>query len=135
MNDKVMSLWIEKFDLAALGSSNRGVKKFIFSIFMSDQLIKDPASFQPRVPMPELQRVVNRYKVQKCDLLFFTIVQQRHWIITCANLLHKQWNVFDSLTGIGKPTVLKRQANNLITNFTTLAQECNEFNVDVASFN
>lgn len=29
---------------------------------------------------------------------------------------------------------MKKHANNLITNFTTLAQECDEFNVNVASF-
>ncbi|KAM3296335.1 hypothetical protein ACQJBY_038586 [Aegilops geniculata] len=84
--------------------------------------------------MAELERAMKMFKVQKFDLLFFTIVHDRHWIVVCANLLHKQWNVFDSIHSKGKQSPLKKQANNLITNFATLAQECSKFNVNVGSF-
>ena len=46
--------------------------------------------------------------------LFVTIVHEKHWIIVCANLLHKQWNVFDSIHSKGKQSPLKKQANNLV---------------------
>uniref|UniRef100_M8BQ73 Cytokinin-O-glucosyltransferase 2 n=1 Tax=Aegilops tauschii TaxID=37682 RepID=M8BQ73_AEGTA len=97
-------------------------------------LKQDPSTFQLAKLMAELERAMKLFKVQKFDLLFFTIVHDRHWIVVCANLLHKQWNVFDSIHSKGKQSPLKKQANNLITNFTTLAQECSEFNVNVGSF-
>ncbi|XP_037441738.1 uncharacterized protein LOC119309947 [Triticum dicoccoides] len=98
-------------------------------------LKQDPSTFQPAKLMSELERAVTKFKVQKYDLVpFFTIVHDRHWIIVCANLLHKQWNVFDSIHSKGKQSRLKKQANNLITNFAALAQEGSEFNVNVGSF-
>ncbi|XP_037478346.1 uncharacterized protein LOC119355617 [Triticum dicoccoides] len=105
-------------------------------------LKQDPSTFQPAKLMAELERAMKVFKVQKFDLisftklsfLFFTIFHDRHWIVVCANLLHKQWNVFDSIHSKGKQSPLKKQANNLITNFATLAQECSEFNVNVGSF-
>ncbi|KAE8793823.1 hypothetical protein D1007_31406 [Hordeum vulgare] len=97
-------------------------------------LKQDPSFFQPNALMAELERAATKFKVQKYDLLWFAIVHERHWIVVCANLLHKQWNAFDSINAKGKPSPLKKQANNLITNFTTLAQECDAFIVNVASF-
>ncbi|XP_044434974.1 uncharacterized protein [Triticum aestivum] len=97
-------------------------------------LKQDPSTFQPPKLVAELERAMKMFKVQKFDLLFFTIVHDLHWIVVCANLLHKQWNVFDSIHSKGKQSPLKKQANNLITNFATLAQECSEFNVNVGSF-
>ncbi|KAE8777571.1 Cytokinin-O-glucosyltransferase 2 [Hordeum vulgare] len=93
-----------------------------------------PINFQPDVLMAELERVVSKFKVPKWDLLWFSIVRERNWIVVCINLLHKQWNAFDSINAKGKPSPLKKQANNLITHFTTLTQECDAFNVNVASF-
>ncbi|XP_044318287.1 putative ubiquitin-like-specific protease 1B [Triticum aestivum] len=97
-------------------------------------LKQDPTTFQPAKLTPELERAVTKFKANKYDLLFFTIVHDKHWIIVCANLLYKQWNVFDSIHSKGKQSPLKKQANNLITNFAALAQEYSQFNVDVGSF-
>ncbi|XBI52664.1 hypothetical protein VPH35_035010 [Triticum aestivum] len=134
MNDEVMSLCIEMNNLASRAAKERDVKKYIFSVHAGILLKQDPSTFQPAKLMAELERAMKLFKVQKFDLLFFTIVHDRHWIVVCANLLHKQWNVFDSIHSKGKQSPLKKQANNLITNFTTLAQECSEFNVNVGSF-
>ncbi|KAI5011553.1 hypothetical protein ZWY2020_013690 [Hordeum vulgare] len=104
------------------------------AIYKQSLLKQDPSIFQPNALMAELERAVTKFKVQKYDLLWFAIVHELHWIVVCANLLHKQWNAFDSINAKGKPSPLKKQANNLITNFTTLAQECDAFIVNVASF-
>ncbi|KAI4996942.1 hypothetical protein ZWY2020_052284 [Hordeum vulgare] len=136
MNDEVMSLCIERLNMASYATHNRSVKILLLSLrggnnpfccyFKQSLLKQDPSIFQPNALMTELERVVTKFKVQKYDL--------RHWIVVCANLLHKQWNAFDSINAKGKPSPLKKQANNLITNFTTLTQECDAFNVNVASF-
>ncbi|KAE8781045.1 hypothetical protein D1007_45754 [Hordeum vulgare] len=134
MNDEVMSLCIERLNMASYATHNRAVKKYFFSVYGASLLKQDPSIFQPNALMAELERVVTKFKVQKYDLLWFAVVHERHWIVVCANLLHKQWNAFDSISAKGKPLTLKKQANNLITNFTTLTQECGAFNVNVASF-
>ncbi|KAE8807522.1 Cytokinin-O-glucosyltransferase 2 [Hordeum vulgare] len=113
MNDEVMSLCIERLNMASYATHNRAVKN------TSSQ---------------STGQAVTKFKVQKYDLLWFAVVHECHWIVVCANLLHKQWNAFDSISAKGKPLTLKKQANNLITNFTTLTQECDAFNVNVASF-
>ncbi|KAI5000929.1 hypothetical protein ZWY2020_010888 [Hordeum vulgare] len=126
MNDEVMSLCIERLNMASYATHNRAVKKYFFSVYGASLLKQDPSIFQPNALMAELERAMTKFKLQKYDL--------RHWIVVCANLLHKQWNAFDSTNAKGKPSPLKKQANNLITNFTTLTQECDAFNVNVASF-
>ncbi|KAI4991420.1 hypothetical protein ZWY2020_039791 [Hordeum vulgare] len=134
MNDEVMSLCIERLNMASYATHNRAVKKYFLSVYGASLLKQDPSIFQPNALMAQLERVVTKFKVQKYDLLWFAVVHERHWIVVCENLLHKQWNAFDSISSKGKPLTLKKQANNLITNFTTLTQECDAFNVNVASF-
>ncbi|KAI4963525.1 hypothetical protein ZWY2020_011421 [Hordeum vulgare] len=127
MNDEVMSLCIERLNMASYATHNRAVKKYFFSVYGAESfslLKQDPSIFQPNALMAELERAVTKFKVQKYDLLWFAVVHERHWIVVCANLLHKQWNAFDSISAKGKPLTLKKHANNL----------CDAFNVNVASF-
>ncbi|KAE8814574.1 hypothetical protein D1007_08091 [Hordeum vulgare] len=128
MNDEVMLLCIERLNMASYATHNRAVKIYFFSVYGASLLKQDPSIFQPNALMAELERAVTKFK------LWFAVVHERHWIVVCANLLHKQWNAFDSINTKGKPSPLKKQANNLITNFTILTQECDAFNVNVASF-
>ncbi|XBI75031.1 hypothetical protein VPH35_068461 [Triticum aestivum] len=134
MNDEVMSLCIEMNNMTSRAASGTNRKKYMFSVHAGMLLKQDPTTFQPAKLIPELERAVTKFKANKYDLLFFTIVHDKHWIIVCANLLYKQWNVFDSIHSKGKQSPLKKQANNLITNFAALAQEYSQFNVDVGSF-
>ncbi|XP_044460054.1 uncharacterized protein [Triticum aestivum] len=121
------NLWDRKLVLKQLVGRELVLKHLIL-------LKQDPITFQPAKLIPELERAVTKFKANKYDLLFFTIVHDKHWIIVCANLLYKQWNVFDSIHSKGKQSPLKKQANNLITNFAALAREYREFNVNVGSF-
>ncbi|XP_037419259.1 putative ubiquitin-like-specific protease 1B [Triticum dicoccoides] len=134
MNDEVMYLCIEMNNMKSRAASGTNRKKYMFSVHAGMLLKQDPTTFQPAKLIPELERAVTKFKANKYDLLFFTIVHDKHWIIVCANLLYKQWNVFDSIHSKGKQSPLKKQANNLITNFAALAQEYSQFNVDVGSF-
>ncbi|XBH85004.1 hypothetical protein VPH35_073030 [Triticum aestivum] len=134
MNDEVMSLCIEMNNVASRAASGTNLKKYMFSVHAGILLKQDPTTFQPAKLIPELERAVTKFKANKYDLLFVTIVHEKHWIIVCANLLYKQWNVFDSIHSKGKQSPLKKRANNLITNFAALAQEYSQFNVNVGSF-
>ncbi|XP_037474019.1 uncharacterized protein LOC119350153 [Triticum dicoccoides] len=121
------NLWDRKLVLKQLLGRELVLKHLIL-------LKQDPTTFQPAKLIPELERAVTKFKANKYDLLFVTIVHEKHWIIVCANLLYKQWNVFDSIHSKGKQSPLKKQTNNLITNFAALAQEYSQFNVNVGSF-
>ncbi|KAI5018743.1 hypothetical protein ZWY2020_043631 [Hordeum vulgare] len=83
MNDEVMSLCIERLNMASYATHNRAVKIYFFSVYGASLLKQDPSIFQPNALMAELERAVTKFK---------------------------------------------------ITNFTTLTQECDAFNVNVASF-
>ncbi|XP_044390378.1 uncharacterized protein [Triticum aestivum] len=121
------NLWDRKLVLKQLVGRELVLKHLIL-------LKQDSTTFQPAKLIPELERAVTKFKANKYDLLFVTIVHEKHWIVVCANLLYKQWNVFDSIHSKGKQSPLKKQANNLITNFAALTQECSQFNVNVGSF-
>ncbi|XBI03615.1 hypothetical protein VPH35_132009 [Triticum aestivum] len=112
MNDEVMSLCIEMNNMASRAASGTNRKKYMFSVHAGILLKQDPTTFQPAKLIPELERAVTKFKANKYDL----------------------WNVFDSIHSKGKQSPLKKQANNLITNFAALAQEYSEFNVNVGSF-
>ncbi|XBI45510.1 hypothetical protein VPH35_109966 [Triticum aestivum] len=124
MNDEVMSLCIEMNNIASRVASGTNLKKYMFSVHAGILLKQDPTTFQSAKLIAELERAVTKFKANKYDLLFVTIVHEKHWIIVCANLLYKKWNVFDSIHSKGKQSPLKKQANNLYS----------EFNVNVGSF-
>ncbi|KAI4973463.1 hypothetical protein ZWY2020_035724 [Hordeum vulgare] len=97
---------------------------------MNDEVMSlYPSIFQPIALMVDLERAVTKFKVQKYDLLWFAVVHERHWIVVCANLLHKQWYAFDSINAKGKPSPLKKQANNLVNSFSC---DCGFFGVKYA---
>ncbi|XBI65622.1 hypothetical protein VPH35_045431 [Triticum aestivum] len=110
--NEVMSLFVETFNIEQSSSSNKQ-KKFAFSILMSLQLSVHPEVFDPSVCARELRRVCQNFQISVFDLLFFTILRDGHWIVCVVNLLHKEFNMFDSLDN-GKFDVAAR---NLFTNF------------------
>ncbi|XP_037414065.1 uncharacterized protein LOC119276981 [Triticum dicoccoides] len=127
--NEVMSLFIETFNIEQLSSSNKQ-KKFAFSVLMSLQLSIHPEVFDPSVCARELRRACQNFQISVFDLLFFTIVHDGHWIVCVVNLLHKEFNMFDSLDN-GKLDVVAR---NLLTNFKRIAIEEPDFKVDLSSF-
>ncbi|KAI5018238.1 hypothetical protein ZWY2020_043126, partial [Hordeum vulgare] len=62
--------------------------------------------------------------------LFFTIVRGGHWIVCVVNLLHKEFNLFNSLDNGN----LYIAAKNLFTNFKRIDAEERDFTVDLTSF-
>ncbi|VAH08510.1 uncharacterized protein [Triticum aestivum] len=126
---EVMSLFIESFNIEQLSSSNMQ-KKFAFSVLMSLQLSVHPEVFDPSVCAKELRRACQNFQISVFDLLYFTIVYDGHWIVCVINLLHKEFNLFDSWDN-GK---LDIAARNLFTNFKRIASEEPAFTVDLSSF-
>ncbi|KAF7061245.1 hypothetical protein CFC21_067956 [Triticum aestivum] len=127
--NEVMSLFIETFNIEQLSSSKKQ-KKFAFSVLMSLQLSVHPEVFDPSVCARELRKACQNFQISGFDLLFFTIVRDGHWIVCVVNLLHKEFNMFDSLDD-GKLDVAAR---NLFINFKRIATEESDFTVDLSSF-
>ncbi|KAE8776078.1 hypothetical protein D1007_51334 [Hordeum vulgare] len=101
MNDEVMSLCIDRLNMASYEPHNRATVILFVAIYKESLIKQDPSIFQPNALMAELES----------DATHVTILV----------------NVMCTFS-------LKKQANNLITNFITLTQECDAFNVNVASF-
>uniref|UniRef100_A0A453FHX7 Ubiquitin-like protease family profile domain-containing protein n=1 Tax=Aegilops tauschii subsp. strangulata TaxID=200361 RepID=A0A453FHX7_AEGTS len=127
--NEVMSLFVETFNIEQLSSSHKQ-KKFAFSVLMILQLSVHPEVFDPSVCARELRRACQNFQISVFDLLFFTILRDGHWIVCVVNLLHKEFNMFDSLDN-GKFDVAAR---NLFTNFKRIATEEPDFKVDLSSF-
>lgn len=89
-----------------------------------------PEVFDPTMCAKELRKACQNFQISKFDLLYFTIVRDGHWIVYVINLLHKVFNMFDSLTN----GALDDAARNLFTNFKRLAQQEPDFTVDISSF-
>ncbi|KAE8821022.1 Cytokinin-O-glucosyltransferase 2 [Hordeum vulgare] len=68
MNDEVMSLCIERLNMASYATHNRAVKKYFFSVYGASLLKQDPSIFQPNALMAELERAMAKFKLQKYDL-------------------------------------------------------------------
>uniref|UniRef100_A0A8R7UIM1 Ubiquitin-like protease family profile domain-containing protein n=1 Tax=Triticum urartu TaxID=4572 RepID=A0A8R7UIM1_TRIUA len=97
---------------------------------MSLQLSVHPEVFDPSVCAREMRRACQNFQISGFDLLFFTIVCDGHWIVYVVNLLHKEFNMFDSLDD-GKLDVAAR---NLFINFKRIATKESDFTVDLFSF-
>lgn len=90
-----MSLYVESFNIEKMYSKSKP-RKFAFSPHTASKLAVDPSSFQTRSCSKDLERACERNNIMKSDQLFFTIVKDGHWAVVVANLMHKQFNVFDS---------------------------------------
>ncbi|KAI5002232.1 hypothetical protein ZWY2020_026882 [Hordeum vulgare] len=87
-----------------------------------------PRSFDPSVCAKELRRACQNFQISVFNLLFFTIVRDGHWIVCVVNLLHKKFNLFNSLDNGN----LDIAAWNLFTNFKRIAAEDQYFTLETS---
>uniref|UniRef100_A0A8I6YUT4 Ubiquitin-like protease family profile domain-containing protein n=1 Tax=Hordeum vulgare subsp. vulgare TaxID=112509 RepID=A0A8I6YUT4_HORVV len=136
MNNEVMSLYIESFNIEHMYSSSKP-RKFAFSPHVVSKLCVDPSSFNTNSYTKDLKRACEKNDIAKADQLFFTIVKQDHWAVVVLNLIHKQFNVFDSnIRDSDYVSFLEKPCSNLIENFKTLnltARGLKPFNTDTTS--
>ncbi|KAE8812747.1 hypothetical protein D1007_10072 [Hordeum vulgare] len=134
VNNEVMSLYIESFNIEHLYSSSKP-RKFAFSPHVASKLSVDPSSFNPNSCTKDLKRACEKNDIAKSDQLFFTIVKQDHWALVVVNLMHKQFNVFDSNSQDSDyVSILEKPCCNLIENFKTLVRERNPWKHDLDKF-
>uniref|UniRef100_A0A8I6WG97 Ubiquitin-like protease family profile domain-containing protein n=1 Tax=Hordeum vulgare subsp. vulgare TaxID=112509 RepID=A0A8I6WG97_HORVV len=95
----------------------------------------DPSSFNPNSCTKDFKRACEKNDIAKSDQLFFTIVKQDHWALVVVNLMHKQFNVFDSNSQDSDyVSILEKPCCNLIENFKTLVRERNPWKHDLDKF-
>lgn len=134
LNNEVMSLYIESFNIEHMYSSSKP-RKFAFSPHTASKLAVEPSSSQARSCVKDFERACDRNNIAKCDQLFFTIVHDGHWAVVVANLMQKQFNVFDSRSDDPDYiSILEQPCRNLITNFKTLVRERNPWKLDLDTF-
>ncbi|KAI4973681.1 hypothetical protein ZWY2020_041462 [Hordeum vulgare] len=114
VNNEVMSLYIESFNIEHMYSSSKP-RKFAFSPHVASKLCVDPSSFNTNSCTKDLKRACEKNDIAKADQLFFTIVKQDHWAVVVLNLIHKQFNVFDSnIRDSDYVSILEKPCSNLI---------------------
>ncbi|KAE8772854.1 hypothetical protein D1007_55060 [Hordeum vulgare] len=115
VNNEVMSLYIESFNIEHMYSSSKP-RKFAFSPHVASKLCVDPSSFNTNSCTKDLKRACEKNDIAKADQLFFTIVKQDHWAVVVLNLIHKQFNVFDSnIRDSDYVRILEKPCSNLDT--------------------
>ncbi|KAE8795412.1 hypothetical protein D1007_29635 [Hordeum vulgare] len=112
IDSDIMTLYLKTFNLEQMYNRKKP-KKFAFSIFMGSQLAVDPGLFNPKSCEREFRRACENNQITKSDLLFIVVVQNRHWAVVVANLMHKQFNVFDSIKNSEDVTLLTNATNNV----------------------
>lgn len=124
----VMELFIKHFNNVKedLTSSSHMCTKFAFSQSLTQKLLVDEDKFDPRSCLREFNQIYKQYKLKSKDLLFFAIVDTEHWILCCINLVHKQFNILDSMKRVHKTQVYEK-ADLLVTNFSKLASLAKAF--------
>ncbi|XP_044955074.1 uncharacterized protein LOC123405466 [Hordeum vulgare subsp. vulgare] len=134
MNNEVMSLYIESFNIEHMYSSSKP-RKFAFSPHVVSKLCVDPSSFNTNSYTKDLKRACEKNDIAKADQLFFTIVKQDHWAVVVLNLIHKQFNVFDSnIRDSDYVSFLEKPCSNLIENFKTLVRGRNPWKHNLDMF-
>ncbi|KAI4989546.1 hypothetical protein ZWY2020_036863 [Hordeum vulgare] len=79
------------------------------------KLCVDPSSFNTNSCTKDLKRACEKNDIAKADQLFFTIVKQDHWAVVVLNLIHKQFNVFDSnIRDSDYVSILEKPCSNLV---------------------
>ncbi|KAE8807984.1 hypothetical protein D1007_15666 [Hordeum vulgare] len=86
-----------------------------------------------------LEQMYNKKKRKKFAFsvfmgLFIVVVQNIHWVVVAANLMHKQFNVFDSTKNSEDVTLLMNATNNVITNIKKVANCESAFKFDLNCF-
>ncbi|SPT18969.1 unnamed protein product [Triticum aestivum] len=109
-------------------------KKFAFSVFMGSQLAMDPDLFDHKNCEREFRRACENNHISKSDLLFISVVQKKHWAVVVVNLLHKQFNVFDSVKNATDVNLLHKATTNVIANIKKVASKESSFHFDLDSF-
>uniref|UniRef100_A0A8I6XPW0 Ubiquitin-like protease family profile domain-containing protein n=1 Tax=Hordeum vulgare subsp. vulgare TaxID=112509 RepID=A0A8I6XPW0_HORVV len=95
----------------------------------------DPSSFNPNACTKDFKRACEKNDIAKSDQLFFNIVKQDHWALVVVNLMHKQFNIFDSNSEDSDyVSILEKPCCNLIENFKTLVRERNPWKHDLDMF-
>ncbi|KAI4964500.1 hypothetical protein ZWY2020_005647 [Hordeum vulgare] len=134
VNNEVMSLYIESFNIEHIYSSSKP-RKFAFSPHVASKLYVDPSSFNTNSCTKDLKRACEKNDIAKADQLFFTIVKQDHWAVVVLNLIHKQFNVFDSnIRDSDYVSFLEKPCSNLIENFKTLVRGRNPWKHNLDMF-
>ncbi|KAE8794467.1 hypothetical protein D1007_30773 [Hordeum vulgare] len=134
VNNEVMSLYIESFNIEHMYSSSKP-RKFAFSPHVASKLCVDPSSFNTNSCTKDLKRACEKNDIAKADQLFFTIVKQDHWAVVVLNLIHKQFNVFDSnIRDSDYVSILEKPCSNLIENFKTLVRGRNPWKHNLDMF-
>ncbi|KAI5013730.1 hypothetical protein ZWY2020_040616 [Hordeum vulgare] len=99
------------------------------------KLCVDPSSFNTNSCTKDLKRACEKNDIAKADQLFFTIVKQDHWAVIVLNLIHKQFNVFDSnIRDSDYVSILEKPCSNLIENFKTLVRGRNPWKHNLDMF-
>ncbi|KAE8811751.1 hypothetical protein D1007_11554 [Hordeum vulgare] len=133
IDSEIITLYLKTSNVEKMYNRKKP-KKFAFSVFMGTQLVVDPGLFSPKICEREFQRACENNQITKSDLLFVVVIQNRHWAVVVANLMHKQFNVFDSIKNSEDVTLLKNATNNVSTNIKKVANRESAFKFDLNFF-
>uniref|UniRef100_A0ACD5X413 Uncharacterized protein n=1 Tax=Avena sativa TaxID=4498 RepID=A0ACD5X413_AVESA len=131
LSTEVMDVWIEKFNHEAMiicKNSARQKRRYAFThniviLLLSSiigNLISDPKTFNAATCLDEFNDQCAKYKILKCDILYFPTVRNEHWAVPTINIMMKQYHIFDSMKLDKGAGLLDELARNLFLNFTTL---------------
>ncbi|KAE8781079.1 hypothetical protein D1007_45662 [Hordeum vulgare] len=126
IDSEIMTLYLKTLNLEQMYNRKKP-KKFAFSVFMGTQLAVDPGLFNPKSCKREFRRACENNQITKYDLNW-------HWAIVVVHLMHKQFNVFDSIKNSEDVTLLKIATTNVITNIKKVANCKSAFKFDLNCF-
>uniref|UniRef100_A0ACD5TCW8 Uncharacterized protein n=1 Tax=Avena sativa TaxID=4498 RepID=A0ACD5TCW8_AVESA len=123
LSTEVMDVWIEKFNHEAMIISKniaRQKRRYAFTHNIVEKLVSDPKTFNAATCLDEFNDQCAKYKILKCDILYFPTVRNEHWAVPTINIMMKQYHIFDSMKLDKGAGLLDELARNLFLNFTTL---------------
>uniref|UniRef100_A0ACD5XX05 Uncharacterized protein n=1 Tax=Avena sativa TaxID=4498 RepID=A0ACD5XX05_AVESA len=126
LSTEVMDVWIEKFNHDAMTickNSARQKRRYAFTHNIVEKLVSDPKTFNASTCLDEFNDQCAKYKILKCDILYFPTVRNEHWAVPTVNIMMKQYHIFDSMKLDKGAGLLDELARNLFLNFTTLVDE------------
>uniref|UniRef100_A0ACD5THM4 Uncharacterized protein n=1 Tax=Avena sativa TaxID=4498 RepID=A0ACD5THM4_AVESA len=123
LSTEVMDVWIEKFNHEAMiicKNSARQKRRYAFTHNIVQKLVSNPKTFNATTCLDEFNDQCAKYKIPKCDILYFPTVRNEHWDVPTVNIMMKQYHIFDSMKLDKGAGLLDDLARNLFLNFTTL---------------
>uniref|UniRef100_A0ACD5W495 Uncharacterized protein n=1 Tax=Avena sativa TaxID=4498 RepID=A0ACD5W495_AVESA len=123
LSTEVMNVWIEKFNHEAMiicKNSACQKRRYAFTHNIVEKLVFDPKTFNAATCLDEFNDQCAKYKILKCDILYFPTVRNEHWAVPTVNIMMKQYHIFDSMKLDKGAGLLDELARNLFLNFTTL---------------